>query len=87
MDAVTVSTKYQVVIPKAARRLLGIQPGQKMQVIIYDNRVILVPVHPMRKRAARLKAFKPMSRVRERIAYEYRRFVRLAGIFRGRKKR
>ena len=55
MDAVTVSTKYQVVIPKAARRLLGIQPGQKMQVIIYDNRVILVPVHPIEEARGSLK--------------------------------
>ena len=47
MDAVTISTKYQVVIPRAARKLLRIKPGQKMQVILYDNRVVLIPVRPI----------------------------------------
>ena len=46
MEPVTVSTKYQVVIPQAARKQLHLQPGHKMQVIIYDDRVVLVPVRP-----------------------------------------
>ena len=44
MDNVTVSTKYQVVIPKRVRDRLGIKPGQKVQVIPYMGRIELIPV-------------------------------------------
>ena len=47
MDTVTISSKYQVVIPRAARKQLRIKPGQKMQVIVYDNRVVLIPIRPI----------------------------------------
>lgn len=46
---VTVSPKYQVVIPKEAREALGIQPGQKVQVLVYEGRVEFIPVLPMKK--------------------------------------
>lgn len=44
METVTVSTKYQVVIPQAVRELLGVQPGQKVQVIPYNDRIELIPI-------------------------------------------
>ncbi|MBN2547819.1 MAG: AbrB/MazE/SpoVT family DNA-binding domain-containing protein [Anaerolineales bacterium] len=47
MNSVTISTKYQVVIPREARKHLRIKPGQKMQVILYDNRVVLIPIRPI----------------------------------------
>ena len=47
MEAVTVSPKYQVVIPRAIREPLGLRPGQTVQVILYDNRIELIPVRPM----------------------------------------
>lgn len=43
---VTVSPKYQVVIPLAIRRKLGIRPGQKVQALVYDGRIELIPVQP-----------------------------------------
>ncbi len=49
MQAVTVSSKYQVVIPRHVREALNIQPGQKMQVIAYDGRIEYIPVRPMRE--------------------------------------
>lgn len=49
METVTVSAKYQVVIPRAIRQSLGIQPGQKIQVFLYNNRVEFVPVKRMRQ--------------------------------------
>ena len=55
MDAVTISTKYQVVFPRAARKQLRIKPGQKMQVILYDNRVVLIPVRPIQEARGSLK--------------------------------
>ncbi len=47
MEAVTVSPKYQVVIPKAVRERLGLLPGQKLQVIEYDGRIEMVPDRPV----------------------------------------
>jgi len=47
MDTVTVSPKFQVVIPQAVRKLLGIRPGQKVRVIPYENRIELIPVEPV----------------------------------------
>jgi len=45
----TVSPKFQVVIPRDARRALGLTIGQKVQVIVYAGRIELVPVKPMKK--------------------------------------
>jgi len=55
MESVTVSTKYQVVIPLKIRKLLGVKAGQKMHVIAYDNRVVLIPVRPIQEARGSLK--------------------------------
>ena len=44
MQAVTVSPKFQVVIPLAIRQALGLVPGVKLQVIHYENRIELIPL-------------------------------------------
>ena len=44
MKAVTVSSKFQVVIPREVREAMGIQPGAKVQVLQYENRIELIPV-------------------------------------------
>jgi AbrB family looped-hinge helix DNA binding protein len=49
MDAVTVSPKFQVVIPQKVRQMLHIKSGQKMQVVAYNNRVVLIPVRPIQE--------------------------------------
>jgi len=43
MHTVTVSPKYQVVIPKNIRDALKLRPGQKMRVIEYAGRIELIP--------------------------------------------
>jgi len=43
MQTVTVSPKYQVVIPKSIREALKLRPGQKMSVIKFDGRIELIP--------------------------------------------
>lgn len=43
MESVCISPKYQVVIPKSVRNLLKLLPGQKVQVLAYDNRVEMIP--------------------------------------------
>ncbi|MFM1895175.1 MAG: hypothetical protein RLZZ385_249 [Pseudomonadota bacterium] len=55
MPRVTVSTKYQVVIPKEIRESIGLEVGQTLQVITYQNRIELVPIKPIRK----MKGFLP----------------------------
>ncbi len=55
MGFVTVSPKFQVVIPRAVRRALGIKPGQKVQVVHYDNRVELIPLKPVKRTRGFLK--------------------------------
>jgi AbrB family looped-hinge helix DNA binding protein len=49
MTTVTVSPKYQVVIPQHARELLGIRPGQKIEVIAYAGRLEFVLVQKPKK--------------------------------------
>lgn len=49
MTTVTVSTKYQVVIPEAVRKSMGVRPGEKFQVLHYDGRVQLIPLRKMRE--------------------------------------
>ena len=55
MDQVTVSPKFQVVIPAKVRRSLGIKPGQKVQVFEYEGRIELVPVVKMKTARGFLK--------------------------------
>jgi len=43
MQTVTVSPKYQVVIPKEIRDALKLRPGQKLTVIEYNGRIELIP--------------------------------------------
>lgn len=55
MTTSTVSPKFQVVIPLKVRRMLGIRPGQKVQVIPYDGRIELIPLTPMKHARGFLK--------------------------------
>ena len=48
MDIVTISPKFQVVIPRDIRERLKLEPGQKVQAILYQNRVELIPLRPAR---------------------------------------
>ena len=55
MKAVTVSPKFQVVIPKEVRDSMGIVAGQKIQMLTYRNRIELIPIKPMKKMRGLLK--------------------------------
>jgi AbrB family looped-hinge helix DNA binding protein len=48
MEIVTVSPKYQVVIPKKVRESLGVRPGQKVQVLLYGGRIELILIESPR---------------------------------------
>jgi len=47
MTTVTISPKFQVVIPSEIRRRLKLEPGQRVQAVEYENRIELIPVRPM----------------------------------------
>ncbi|MEZ5292451.1 MAG: AbrB/MazE/SpoVT family DNA-binding domain-containing protein [Vicinamibacterales bacterium] len=68
MAMVTISPKFQVVIPKEIRARLKLRAGQKMHAMVYDDRIELVPVRP----AKQLKGFlrdiaTTMARERDRV--------------------
>jgi len=49
METVTISPKFQIVIPQRVREALGLKPGQKIQVIPYKGRIELIPVEPAQR--------------------------------------
>ena len=55
MSTVTISPKYQVVIPKEIREKLGLLPGQKVRAIAYEGRIELIPERPIREMRGFLK--------------------------------
>ncbi|HHN63977.1 MAG TPA: AbrB/MazE/SpoVT family DNA-binding domain-containing protein [Nitrospirae bacterium] len=58
MKAVTVSPKYQIVIPKDIRDSMGIKPGEKLQVIQYLDRIELIPTKDIKEMRGILKGIK-----------------------------
>ena len=68
IQRVTVSPKYQVVIPKAVRETLHIRPGQKMQVVEYDGRLELIPERDISELRGFLKGINTaFERERDRV--------------------
>ena len=55
MTTITVSSKYQIVIPSRIRTALGIKPGEKLHAIEYRGRIELVPVRPGKAARGSLK--------------------------------
>ena len=55
MEAVKVSPKYQVVIPKKIRESLHLKPGQIIQMIEYGNRIEMIPTRSIAEMRGFLK--------------------------------
>ena len=55
MNDVTVSSKFQVVIPLKVREALHVKPGQKFRVLAYDNQLIFIPIRPIKEARGSLK--------------------------------
>ena len=58
MNTVTISPKFQVVIPQEIREALRLKAGQKMQMINFDGQIVVVPVRPIKEMRG---AFKGMN--------------------------
>ena len=68
MTTVTVSPKYQVVIPKEIREKLKLKPGQKLQIIQIGDKLEFIPVLDIKKARGFLKGIDTdISRERDRI--------------------
>jgi AbrB family looped-hinge helix DNA binding protein len=68
METVTISPKFQVVIPKAIRTRLKLRAGQKVRAIVYQDRIELVPVRPVRQLRGFLKGIDTsVPRERDRV--------------------
>ena len=66
METVTVSSKYQVVIPQRVRTTNHVRPGDKMAVIVKHGVVHLIPVRPLRASKAMFKGLElDLSDVRD----------------------
>ena len=55
MTTLTVSSKYQIVIPSRMRQSLGIRPGQKLHAIEYRGHIELVPLKSVKSARGSLK--------------------------------
>jgi AbrB family looped-hinge helix DNA binding protein len=55
MTEVTVSPKYQIVIPKEIRESMGIVSGQKVQIMSYQGRIEVIPLKPIKEMRGFLK--------------------------------
>ncbi|MDH3207861.1 MAG: AbrB/MazE/SpoVT family DNA-binding domain-containing protein [Gemmatimonadota bacterium] len=47
MTVVTISSRYQIVIPKDVRERLNLKPGQQVDAVPFRGRVELIPVEPV----------------------------------------
>jgi AbrB family looped-hinge helix DNA binding protein len=49
MTKVTVSPKFQVVIPREVRESLRLRPGEQLHVFRYGDRIELIPARPAKE--------------------------------------
>ena len=49
METVKVSPQFHVVFPRKIRESLGIRPGQRLQVLVYEGRLELIPLKAMKE--------------------------------------
>ena len=47
MTVVTISSRYQIVIPRDVRNKLELRPGQKVQALPFKGRIELIPLEPI----------------------------------------
>lgn len=65
MTQVTISSKYQLVIPKEVRRQLPLRTGQKLSVVVKEGVIALIPDKPFSSFRGFLKRMK-IDSIREK---------------------
>jgi AbrB family looped-hinge helix DNA binding protein len=69
MEAVTISSKYQVVIPREVRKQFNLKPGQRLLFIPYNGTLRVVVVAPIKKARGMLKGMNT-DKIREEVDEE-----------------
>ncbi len=68
MQTVTISPKYQVVIPKEIRNAMDLKPGQQVQILRYQDRIEMIPYKNISDMRGFLKGINPdFSREDDRL--------------------
>jgi AbrB family looped-hinge helix DNA binding protein len=68
MEAVKISPKYQVVIPKKLRESLNLSPGQKVQMMAFEDRIEMIPIRKISEMKGFLKGIDTtVEREKDRI--------------------
>ncbi len=68
MTLVTVSAKYQIVIPKEIRESMRIVSGQKVQIMSYQGRIEVIPLKPTKEMRGFLKGIETtLTREEDRV--------------------
>ena len=69
MEAVTISSKYQVVIPREVRKQFNLKPGQKIMFIPFNGTLRVVIVPPIKKARGMFKRMNT-DNIREEVDEE-----------------
>ena len=68
MESVKISPKYQIVIPKKLRESLNLSPGQKVQMVAFEDRIEMIPVRKISEMKGFLKGIDTtVEREKDRI--------------------
>lgn len=68
MPTVSISSKFQIVIPKSVRETLDLEAGTKVDMIPYADRIELIPVRPLRMMVGSLKGMNTrITREKDRL--------------------
>ncbi len=68
MSKVTVSSKYQISLPREVRDALKIRPGQKIEMFIYKDRLELVPLKRLKEYRGKVRGINTtVIRERDRL--------------------
>jgi AbrB family looped-hinge helix DNA binding protein len=55
VETVTISPKFQIVIPQRIRESMGLRSGEKARVLAFRNRIEVIPIRDVRALRGYLK--------------------------------
>lgn len=68
MATVTLSSKFQIVIPKDIRETMNLDSGIKLEIVPYSHRIELIPLQPLSALKGSLKGINTtIKREKDRI--------------------